>query len=119
MPTDPRPQGAPPVTQGGTNRTAFRGPYVDQGLTLRNPPDVAITPTPAKSGSATLGGIRNFYANDRAHEIENTATNPDATAPEHAGNRWQIEDDSAGIPRSRDFYRNNGMIGQDFLMNQG
>lgn len=115
---DPRPQ-AVIRTTSGTNGTEPRGAYVDQALTLRNPPTATITPDPPKSGSTTLGNIRRFYAEDQVEEIDQTATNPTVDPPPHSPNKWLIEDDADGIPRAADPYRNEGLIGRDYLNNAG
>lgn len=111
---DPRPQ-AVIRTVSGTGETEPRGPYVDQSITTRNPPDATLPDDPLRSGAKTLGNIRRFYAEDQVEEVDQDATNPAATPPEHAPMGWAIETTDDGISRSRDPYRNAGMIGQDFL----
>lgn len=113
-PNDPRPQ-ATIRTTSGTNGVEPRGPYVDQARTRRNPPDVAIPVNPAKSGSTTLGSTRPAYAADQEVEIDNDATNPSAPVPARAPTAWPIVDDADGIPRPKDPYRVDGMIGQEFF----
>lgn len=118
---DPRPQ-ARIRTSSGANNTEPVGPYVDRALTRRNVDNgVVAEPLPPRSGLTTLGGIRNFYAEDAAKEIDSEvpAENVGVTAPPHSGNSWKIADDAAGVPRGRDYYRNGGMHGQDYLGNQG
>jgi hypothetical protein len=119
-PHDPRPQ-ASIRTTSGTGETEPTGPYVDKSLTQRNPvnadPDA---PFPPSSGSTTLGDVRPVYASDHATEIvKDAAIDNDPSDVPNSPNSWQIEDVN-GVPRSRDYYRNDGMIGQDdFLKNQG
>lgn len=119
---DPRPQ-ARIRTTSGTNQTEPVGAYVDRSLTKRNIDNGVVEEAhPPRSGSTTLGDIRNFYAADAKTEIENTdaaTENVGVTPPPNSPNSWAIEDDADGIPRSRDYYRNDGMHGQDFLKNQG
>lgn len=117
-PHDPRPQ-ARIRTTSGVNATEPRNAYVDQSLTRRNVNNGNVAEAhPPRSGSTTLGDIRNFYANDAQVEIENTAAaieNTNVNPPPNSPNSWPIEDDAAGIPRSRDYYSNEGMHGQDFF----
>ena len=115
---DPRPQ-ATIRTVSGTNGTEPRGAYVDQALTVRNPPTTTIADDPPKSGSTTLGNIRRFYAADKTEEIEQDATNPGVDPPPHSPNKWLIADDADGIPRAADPYRNNGLHGRTYLNNAG
>ena len=121
-PHDPRPQ-AKIRTTSGTNATEPRNAYVDQSLTKRNIDNGDVEEAhPPRSGSTTLGDIRPVYANDAKTEIQNTAAateNANVDPLPNSPNSWAIEDDEQGIPRSRDYYRNEGMHGQDYLNNQG
>lgn len=104
------------------NATAHIDPYTDRSITKRNvAQEVGFEPTdtPKRSGSKTQGNIRRFYAEDRVEEIDQVATNPGVDPPPHSPNSWLIETDDEGISRSRDYYRNNGMISQGYLENQG
>jgi hypothetical protein len=112
------------------NSQAPRGVYVDQAITRVNvvqPPGTVAgqgyTPGVPELVRTSIrnnqGSTRRFYAADRKDEIANHETNPSAPPIPHSPNSWKIELDSLGIPRSRDYYRNNGMIGQDFFKNQG
>lgn len=88
------------------NETAFPGPYVDQSLTKRNPSH-AVPPmgdTPAKSGSTTLGEVTIYDVPEVDHEPGDQG----ATEPPHSPNSWKP---------GRDPYKNNGMVGQDFMKN--
>lgn len=120
---DPKAPQAEIVTTKGTNNRARVGPYTDPNLTLRNvvqTPDASDLPPP--SGSKTLGGVRPVYATDQNEEIDNTAAateNASVEQPPHSPNSWPIEADGQGIPRGNDPYRTNGVIGRDYLNNQG
>ena len=98
-----------------TNNPARINAYTDPKLTTRNVVMTADTIVPPKSGSTTLGDIRPVYANDTTTEIENDGPFPEQTPLPQAPNYWPIKTDTAGIPRSRDPYRNGGMIGQTFF----
>lgn len=82
--------------------SAHPGPYVDTAITFRGPfTPVVITPTPAKSGSTTLGGIVVY---DKSGTVKTGFSHTDkAASPPLA---WR---------RGRDPYANNGMVGQDFF----
>lgn len=102
------------------NATAHVGPYVDQDLTKRNvaqADDFVPTDSPKKSGSKTQGNIRRYYAEDQVEEILQTASNEGVDPPPHSPNSWKIRKDADDIPRARDPYTNNGMIGQNYLNN--
>jgi hypothetical protein len=103
------------VTVSGTNNRARLNAYTDPNLTTRNVVMTADAIVPPKSGSRTLGDIRPVYANDTTTEIENDGPFPEQTPPPQAPNSWPIVTDAASIPRSRDPYRNGGMIGQPFF----
>jgi hypothetical protein len=114
------------VTASGPNEVARINAYTDRNLTKRNVVQPAGT-VPGrdevlKTGSAVgqadpQGDIRRYYANDKAQEIENDGPWIPQDPPAHAPNSWPITTDAMGIPRSRDFYRNGGMVGQEFLDN--
>lgn len=98
---DPRPQGAPPRTSGGTtNNVPPVSPYVDSGLTVGNPPQQTITPTPPLT-SDPPGNIRPLYAEDKVSEIEAGEGLAHTDADAQASNSWQP---------SHDLYRNNGNV---------
>lgn len=120
--------GDPPAPQtefnpsAAPNAVAHINPYTDRAITKRNvaqPGGFSPTDDPKRSGSKTLGNIRRFYSNDKTEEIAQNATNPGVNPPPHSPNHWAIQTDGMGIDRARDYYRNAGMIGQDFFKNQG
>lgn len=91
------------------NEQARPGPYTDVSLTRRNVTNPTAVPQgPARSGSHTQGNIRRFYAEDQVQEVDSTPTN-DVDPPPHSPNHWAF---------GRDYYKNNGMVGQDFMRNQ-
>lgn len=103
------------IAVSGTNNPARLNAYTDPNLTTRNVVMTADDVVPPHSGSTTLGNIRPVYANDTAEEIVSNGTFPDEDPPPHAPNSWAIETDDDGFKRSRDPYRNQGMIGQPFF----
>ncbi len=110
-------------TTTAANQAARVGPYTDASLTTRNAEETAAaSDLPPGSGSTTTGGIRPVYANDQLPETENVAAegdNVDVDPPPHAPNKWARGTDANGNRISRDPYRNNGMVGQTYLENQG
>jgi hypothetical protein len=107
MAHDPRPQ-ASIRTTSGADQTEPVGPYVDRSLTKRNPAndDAPASYSPEKSGSTTLGEIVVYDKPGTDH----TPGDQGATVPPHSPNSWTP---------GRDYYKNNGMVGQDFTQNQG
>lgn len=107
------------IKMTGTNpdpNASYQGPYKDPGLTRAGDPDPNQVSTAAKPDTADKLGRVTIY------DAEGTNQEPGdqgAVTPPHSPTHWSIEDDAAGIPRSRDYYRNGGMIGQDFIDNQG
>lgn len=90
-----------------SNETARPGPYTDTSLTRRNVTnDDAPTPTPARSGSTTLGGVTVYEVAGTNHEPGDQG----ATTKPHSPTAWAP---------GRDPYANGGAAGQDFLNNQG
>jgi hypothetical protein len=108
------------VTVSGPNGVAFLNAYTVESLTKRNiqqPGGFVRNNFPLQSGSTTLGNTRPVYANDSKTEITPQAVTETAPPP-NAPEAWAIET-VLGYPRSRDPYRNNGMIGQPFFNNAG
>jgi hypothetical protein len=111
------------ITTSTVNNTARIGAYTDRTITRRNvQPTVPVPgPNPPRSGSKTLGNIRRFYAEDKVEEKDQNAAateNVGVLPPPHSPNSWKIRNDAQGVPRSRDYYSNNGLIGQSFFDNQ-
>lgn len=90
-----------------SNEAARPGPYTDVAITKRNVtnPD-APTPTPARSGSTTLGGVTVYETAGTNHE----PGDQDAPEKPHSPTAWAP---------GRDPYANGGGVGQDFLDNAG
>lgn len=111
------------VTGGGPNAAPRLNAYTDPALTKRNAQgNAAESDLPPGSGSRTLGGIRPVYAEDQNEDIDNTAAaaaNASVAPPPKAPNKWVGAKTPDNIFRARDPYRNNGMVGQDYLKNQG
>lgn len=108
------------ITSSGNNKPARVGPYTDRSLTKRNATGTAVTDQPPASG-AVPKSVRPVYATDKQTEIQATeaATENAGVAPApQAGNKWKIETVD-GVSRPRDFYRNEGVIGEDYLNNGG
>lgn len=102
-PNDPRPQ-ASISTSGGVRRTEPRGAYVDQALTTRNL---------AGQTSQAVNPLRPFdRGNTKVYDVEGTQKTgfPDRAALPHSPNAWRT---------GRDYYANNGMVGQPFFRNSG
>jgi len=81
---------------------AFAGPYVDQGITFRNPPQQTITPVPALKEDNHVGTLVYDEAGTQKTGFVHTA------APKGEPLPW--------APR-RDPYAVNGMVGQGFFNN--
>ena len=135
MATNPDPKGG-----------KFLGPYIDPSITVAPPiagpqgntqpmpvPNLGKTiptPVPARSGSTTLGRVT-IYDPVTPQGVDLVDFEPGdqgAQPPPYSPNSWEIEDQTIneGVDgaqstqsRSRDYYRNGGMIGQGFLNNQG
>ncbi len=109
-------------TTGGSNASPRLNAYVDPNLTKRNAVETAAaSDLPPKSSSTTLGGIRPVYANDQDTELDNDAAataNAAVEPPPHAPNKMAGSTRN-GQFRSRDPYASDGMVGQDYLKNQG
>lgn len=90
-----------------SNETARPGPYTDTSITKRNVTnDSAPTPSPARSGSTTLGGVTVYEPAGTDHE------------PGDQGAETKPNSPTAWAP-GRDPYAVDGAVGQDFLKNQG
>jgi hypothetical protein len=93
----------------------FPNPYTDPDITHDfvedgDLPAKEIEATPAKSWDP-----RQEAANDVEGRVTDTSTlDPQDPAPQ-AKQFWVIDET---LERSRDPYRNDGMVGQDFLQNQ-
>lgn len=102
-PNDPRPQ-VEISTVGGVRRTEPRGPYVDQRLTERNlvgQVSEAVDPLRPQD----RGGVK-------VYDAEGTQKSgfPERDPLPNSPNSWKP---------GRDYYANNGMVGQDFFRNSG
>lgn len=109
------------ITSAGSNKPARVGPYTDRSLTKRNATGTAVTDQPPAASPVTKS-VRPVYAVDKATEIATVAAataNANVEPAVQAGNKWKIETDAQGIPRSRDFYRNDGVTGEPHLKNGG
>ena len=114
-------------TNPDPNGGAFQRADVDPALTrsVEDGPLVQTSTandTVGKSGSDTLGNIREFYAADNVEEIDQDPGDQGATAPGHSPNTWVGEDDN-GVFRGASPYRNQGLSGpktdRGYLDNQG
>lgn len=95
------------------NETAFPGPYVDQGITKRNPNPGSPALAAAKAAlKPDLMQPTNTGPTDRYNDASTDLVGPfdEHTPPPHAPVAWQPD---------RDLYANGGGVGQDFLENQG
>ncbi len=117
------------------NITHFKGPYATQDTrapaplgpigssapmaTLVQEAQVKPPKLTQLQASASVGLPYCPVTQEYGQNFDFTPGDQGAVPPPHAPNSWPIEDDAAGIPRSRDAYREGGMIGQDFLDNQG
>ena len=115
---DPRPQ-AQITTVSGPNMPAPPDPYVDSNITRVNVVSGPLASTYPPTNLSLLGTPtdRQIYASDGLPAVDVTipAANSSVQPLPSSGNSWPIVDDAAGIPRGRDVYRNNGMIGQPFF----
>lgn len=100
-PNDPRPQ-VVINTVGGSRRAEPRGPYVDQALTTRNlagQASTAVDPLDEKN----LGEVHVYDPAGRQK-----SGFPEQTPLPNSPVAWR---------NGRDYYKNNGMVGQDFFKN--
>ena len=121
------------ATNPDPNGGAFDGPYIDPAITIALPPDGAFgratplpafnavpapEPAPAKSGSTTQGATTAYDPVTAAgvdtadHEPNNAGAVPPAGQPL---NDIVSVDVVGDVPRTRDPYREDGMVGQDFF----
>jgi hypothetical protein len=129
------------ATNPDPNGGAFYGPYTDPTLTQAGPKfdDVTNDPTgtfndgetipgdtPAKHAPADVGNNSELnyepVTSDGTSPVDHAPGDQGAVVPPHSPVAWQIEQvdvEGTDIPFGRDPYRNDGMIGQDFLKNQG
>jgi len=103
-------------TNPDPNEGEFMGACVDAEITLDGTPDDQVSEAVDPFSDVDKLGDNEVY------EVDGTNHSPGdqgATTPPHAPNKMAVEEDGDGIARSRDPYRNDGMIGQDFMQNQG
>ena len=106
-PNDPRPQ-VQIQTLSGPGVQAFRGPYVDQSLTIRNATSTSTAVNPLVPNN--LGGVKVYdpISQDGVDPVNHYPDNPESTILNEP-TPWQL---------GRDLYKNQGMVDQDFFDNQ-
>jgi hypothetical protein len=118
-------KGTNPDPNGGEFQGADRDPNLTRAIEDGPPTGQEITNdvTTGKSGSTTLGNVREVYAVDKLAELEVEFDNGDVEPPGHSPNSWVGDTDDEGIFRSADPYRNQGLSGpspdREYLENQG
>lgn len=123
------------ATNPDPNGGIYRGPYIDPAITKAPAPLGAFgaaTKTPAANVPGTIPAAHpanapgsapqtpaTTHAQTKVYDVQGVNHEPGdqgAVTPPHSPNSWAIEDDS-GVPRQRDYYRNDGMVGQGYLNN--
>ncbi len=134
------------ATNPDPNGGAFEGPYIDPAITKApvpwgphgqdanttapNPPGTVADPDPADEPGARPQVVADTHKETPVYDVPGVNHEPGeqgAVKPPHSPNSWKTEDQTlnAGTAQEstqsypRDPYRNNGMIGQTFMRNQG